>query len=133
MQRVNVVYHLAAQSYVMEAESDPQYSRTANVDRILRVLNAAQAVGEKRFVFISSREAHGDPDALPVPESARLRPKNVYGSSRLAAETLCNVFTYHGRAPAILRLANVYGLRDVGRMIPLFLEVDHMPGGARGE
>jgi len=37
MERVVVVYHLAAQSNVMEAERDPEYCCTTNVDGTLRV------------------------------------------------------------------------------------------------
>jgi len=71
-------------------------------------------------VFTSSREVYGDTAALPVSETAPLRPKNAYGMSKVAGEMCCAMST---RAPevVILRLANVYGPRDSGRVIPLFI------------
>ena len=74
------------------------------------------------MVFTSSREVYGDPDQLPVPESASLRPKNAYGASKVAGEAYCQAFGNDGLETVILRLANVYGPRDRDRVIPLFVE-----------
>jgi nucleoside-diphosphate-sugar epimerase len=122
LREVGVIFHLAAQSNVLGAEHDMEYSFSTNVIGTLNVLRAARDAGAKRVVFTSSREVYGDPDQLPVPESAPLRPKNAYGASKLAGEAYCEAFGNDGLETVILRLANVYGPRDRDRVIPLFIE-----------
>jgi UDP-glucose 4-epimerase len=122
MRGAEVVYHLAAQSNVMGAEEEVEYSFSTNVTGTLNVLRAACEAGVRRLVFTSSREVYGDPDSLPVPETAPLKPKNAYGASKVAAEMYCRVFAGKGVQVSILRLANVYGARDFGRVIPIFLD-----------
>ena len=119
----DTVYHLAAQSNVMGAVSDIEYSFTTNVVGTYQVLVAAQAAGVRRMVFASSREVYGEVEALPVEEAQPLAAKNAYGASKAAGELYCRVFreTY-GLPVSIVRLANVYGTRDCGRVIPLWLD-----------
>jgi len=73
-------------------------------------------------VFTSSREVYGDPLRVPVPETAALKPKNLYGASKVAGEAYCSVFGSEGLETAVLRLANVYGPGDTDRVLPLFIE-----------
>jgi nucleoside-diphosphate-sugar epimerase len=118
------VFHLAAQSNVMGATDDPDYSVTTNVNGTCNVLRAAATAKVARVVFTSSREVYGDPAKLPVGEADPLRPKNAYGASKAAGEAYCRAFAAsHGLAVEILRLANVYGPGDRGRVIPLWLDL----------
>jgi UDP-glucose 4-epimerase len=121
-QGVDLIYHLAAQSNVLGAVHDLDYSFTANVVGTIEVLRAAQKSGVRRVVFTSSREVYGDPQSLPVPETAPIAPKNAYGASKAAAEMYCRVFSAGRLTVAVLRLANVYGSRDFDRVIPIFLD-----------
>lgn len=116
-----VVFHLAAQSNVLGAINDPTYSCATNVGGTLNVLVAARDSGVKRVVFTSSREIYGDPERLPVPESAKLHPKNLYGASKAAGEMYSQAFASESLQVTVLRLANVYGARDRDRVIPLFV------------
>lgn len=121
MSGVEVLYHLAAQSNVLGAVYDIDYSFQTNVAGTFEVLKAAEIAGVKRFIFASSREVYGEPTALPVAETAPLVPKNAYGASKAAGEMYCGVFTRRMEV-IVLRLSNVYGPRDAGRVIPLFVE-----------
>jgi UDP-glucose 4-epimerase len=121
MKAVDVVFHLAAESAVMAAGADPEYCFSTNVTGTFRVLQAARAHGVRRVVFASSREVYGDPVHLPVPESAPLRPRNAYGASKAAAEMCCAAFASGGLNISIVRLSNVYGPGDKGRVIPRFV------------
>jgi UDP-glucose 4-epimerase len=121
MDGCRVVYHLAAQSNVLGAVNDPDYSCTTNVGGTLNILVAARDLGVERVIFASSREVYGDPERIPVPESANLHPKNLYGASKAAAEMYCSAFANENLEVAVLRLANVYGPRDRDRVIPLFV------------
>ncbi len=117
-----VVYHLAAQSNIMGALHDPDYSFTTNVVGTFNVLKAASRVGARRVVFTSSREVYGEPESVPVPESAPLKAKNPYGASKVAAEAYCRAWRSTSELECqVLRLANVYGPRDRDRVIPVWL------------
>ncbi len=117
------VYHLAAQSNVLGAVSDADYSFTSNVVGTYNVLVAARDAGVERMVFTSSREAYGEADQLPVDEEQAMNPKNSYGASKAAGEVYCRTFqgTY-GLDVSVLRLANVYGPGDRDRVIPIWLD-----------
>lgn len=116
-----VVFHLAAESTVMGSVKDPLYAFEANVAGTFNVLAAAKAAGVRRVVFTSSREVYGEPCRLPVSEDAPLCPNNGYGTSKAAAEIYCRAAASEGLEITVLRLANVYGSGDHGRVIPLFI------------
>jgi nucleoside-diphosphate-sugar epimerase len=118
----DVVFHLAAQSNVIGAAQDSDYSIRANVLGTYAVLAAARAAGVRRVVFTSSREVYGDPQSIPVREDAPLLPKNLYGASKCAGEAYCLAMRVFGIETVILRLANVYGPGDRDRVIPIFVE-----------
>ena len=122
MAGVDLVYHLAAQSSVLGAARDPDYSFETNVGGTYEVLRAASTAGVKRVIFSSSREVYGEPASLPVSETAPIVPKNAYGASKAAAEMYCRSFSAEGQEVVILRLANVYGVRDRDRVIPMFTQ-----------
>jgi UDP-glucose 4-epimerase len=121
MEGVKVVFHLAAQSSVLGAVSNIEYSFSTNVTGTFNVLRSASAAGVRRVVFTSSREVYGEALQLPVDESQPLRAKNAYGASKIACEAYCNVFMDSLFEVPILRLANVYGTRDRNRVIPIFI------------
>ena len=119
---VDIVYHLAAKSSVMGAAEDLEGAFSSNVTGTFNVMHAAQENGAKRFVFTSSREVYGDCSDLPVSEGAPLRPKNSYGASKAAGEMSCAMFAGNGLRTAVLRLTNVYGPDDEGRVLPMFIQ-----------
>lgn len=118
-----VVYHLAAQSNVLGAMQDGEYSFSTNVIGTYNVLAAAVEARVERVVFTSSREIYGDPVRIPAVESDPPAPKNPYGASKAAGEAYAAAFAAsYGLDVAILRLANAYGPRDRDRVIPRWLE-----------
>jgi UDP-glucose 4-epimerase len=122
LQRTELVYHLAAQSRVMGAMRDIAYTFETNVSGTFNVLRAAAQCGTPRVVFASSREVYGEPISLPVDEESPLLAINSYGASKVAGEAYCRAFRREfGLQTVVLRLANVYGLRDTGRVIPVWL------------
>ena len=121
---MDVIYHLAAQSNVMGSSHNLDYSFSTNVLGTYNVLKAAKENSVRRVVFASSREVYGEPKILPVAEDHPLNSKNAYGASKITGELYCRVFQQlYGLDTAILRLSNVYGPRDKGRVIPLWLEM----------
>ena len=123
MRGADVVFHLAAQSNVMGAVDDPDYSVTTNVIGTYNVLRAAAEAGVRRVVFTSSREVYGDPAVLPVDETRPLLAKNAYGASKVSGEAYCRTFAgTRGLEVEVVRLTNVYGPGDSGRVIPLWIK-----------
>jgi UDP-glucose 4-epimerase len=103
---VDVIYHLAAISRVLESVKHVEVAREH----------------ECKIIYASSREVYGDAQYLPVDEEHPLNPKNPYGASKLAAEHIIRAMaTTYDMRYAIIRLANVYGKGDFSRVIPTFL------------
>jgi UDP-glucose 4-epimerase len=119
---VDVVYHLAAQSSIVAAAQNLDYTFQTNVVGTFNVLRAAVECGVQRVVFASSCEVYGDPISQPVDENSPLLAINSFGASKVAGEVYCRAFRREsGLQTVILRLSSVYGTRDVGRLIPLWL------------
>jgi UDP-glucose 4-epimerase len=128
MRGATLVYHLAAQSTVIGATADMDYTFTTNVVGTYNVLKIAAAEKVRRVIFASSREVYGEPVSLPVDESHPLFSINSYGASKVAGEAMCRAFTREcNLETTVLRIANVYGTRDFGRVIPQW--IDRARGG----
>jgi UDP-glucose 4-epimerase len=109
-----VVFHLAAQIDVRYSVEQPVEDAVTNVLGMIRVLEAARAVGVRRVVYSSTGGAlYGDTDALPTPEDHPIRPLAPYGAAKYAAECYCELHSrLHGLATVSLRYSNVYGPRQ---------------------
>lgn len=119
----SLVYHLAAQSTVKGAIDDLDYTFTTNVAGTFNVLRAASESTISRLIFASSRQVYGETIDLPVDEGQPLQALNHYGASKITGEAYCRAFRRaSGLHSVVLRLANVYGARDFGRVIPLWIE-----------
>ena len=117
---VDVIYHLAAISRVLESVKHPRLCFDTNVTGTFNVVEVAREAGCK-IIYASSREVYGDAQYLPVDEEHPLNPKNPYGASKLAGENMMRAMaaTYDMRY-VIIRLANAYGQGDFSRVIPTF-------------
>src|SRR5439155_1018629 len=72
--------------------------------------DAMRAAGVRRMVFSSTANVYGDPDELPIPETAVTRPPNPYAASKLAVDHALRDEAYaHGLAAVSLRYFNVAG------------------------
>ena len=82
----DAVLHFAALSLVGESTEQPvRYFRT-NGGGTLNLLDAMRAEGVRRLVFSSTAAVYGEPETVPIPESAPARPTNPYGASKLAVD-----------------------------------------------
>ncbi len=126
------VLHFAALSLVAESVEHPERYYRNNVCGTLNLLDAMRAAGVGRLVFSSTAAVYGQPDEVPILESAPTRPTNPYGGSKLAVDQLIGFEAdAHGLAAVSLRYFNVAGAR--GRhgelhepethLIPIVLEV----------
>jgi UDP-glucose 4-epimerase len=114
------VLHFAAYIAAGESVIRPEKYWDNNAVGSLRLLGAMRAAGVKRLVFSSTANVYGDPDTVPIPESAATRPPNPYAGSKLAVDhALRDEATAHGVAAVSLRYFNVAGAYRApdGRMI----------------
>jgi UDP-glucose 4-epimerase len=116
-ERVDAVFHLAAQVDVRRSVEDPVLDAEVNVVGTIRVARAAARAGVAQLVFSSSGGAiYGDPDGLRADEDHPLRPCSPYGVAKLAGERYLSVLSTDGPFMlTVLRYANVYGPRQDGR------------------
>lgn len=121
MDRVDSVFHLAAQTLVGAAAADPGGTFRTNVEGTWCVLEAARAAGTGSVVVASSDKAYGPSDALPYREGDGLEPAATYEGSKAAADVIARSYWDSWGLPvAVTRLANVYGGGDLNasRLVP---------------
>ena len=109
----DAVVHLAAQTDVGASIADPELDWRANVEGTRAVARAAADAGARRLVAASTAAVYGEPESLPLSETAEKEPANPYGRSKLEAErVLAAEASLGGLDSASLRFANVYGPRQ---------------------
>jgi dTDP-glucose 4,6-dehydratase/UDP-glucose 4-epimerase len=105
------LFNLAAQSGHVESMLDPETDLEINVRAQVGILEACRRVCPSvRVVFTSTRQVYGRPDRLPVDEAHPIRPVDVNGINKFAAE--CYHLLYHGVhgiQSVVLRLTNTFG------------------------
>lgn len=126
------VLHFAALALVGESVERPELYYRTNVAGTLNLLEAMVAHKVPRLVFSSTCAVYGQPDEVPIPETAPPRPQNAYGASKLAADNLIGDFCVaYGIGAVSLRYFNVAGAHgEVGEdhepethLIPNILKV----------
>jgi len=133
----DAVLHFAALIEAGESMKYPEVYFRNNTASTLSLLEAVLSHGPRRVVFSSTAAVYGEPESVPIPETARLQPTNVYGESKLLVETMLAWFNrIHGLRYASLRYFNVAGAPEgpngiirgedhepESHLIPLILDV----------
>jgi UDP-glucose 4-epimerase len=110
MADVQIVLHQAAQASVPVSINDPVGTYQVNTMGTLNVLNSAGLVGVQRVVMASTSAVYGNNPVSPKRESMAPEPISPYASSKLAIESMGEVFTEaYGLPCVMLRYFNVYG------------------------
>src|SRR4051795_10548431 len=104
------VLHFAAKSLVGQSQVEPEVYWHHNVGGTLALLEAMRAADCRRIVFSSTAATYGEPDEVPILESAPTRPTNTYGASKLAVDAMLTSYAVAHRFAAVsLRYFNVGG------------------------
>jgi UDP-glucose 4-epimerase len=124
--RPELCVHLAAQADVGTSVQRPDLDADVNVLGTLRVLEAARRHGAQ-VVFTSTGGAIYGECERPAHEDDQRRPLSPYGTSKLAGEEYLATWNrLHGTRHVTLRLANVYGPRQLakleGGVVAIFME-----------
>ncbi|WP_405519768.1 UDP-glucose 4-epimerase GalE [Streptomyces canus] len=126
------VLHFAAFSQVGESVVKPEKYWENNVGGTMALLGAMREAGVRRLVFSSTAATYGEPEEVPIVESAPTRPTNPYGASKLAVDfMITSEAKAHGLGAVSLRYFNVagaYGKQGErhdpeSHLIPLILQV----------
>lgn len=129
---IEAVLHFAALSIVEDSVRRPLEYFDNNVGGTLSLLQTMQRAGVTQFVFSSSAAVYGQPERLPIEESAPCVPTNPYGDSKLFVERmLASSREAWGLHFASLRYFNAGGSTEVhgehhdpeSHLIPIVLDV----------
>ncbi|MBV7699661.1 UDP-glucose 4-epimerase GalE [Streptomyces sp. TRM70350] len=128
----DAVLHFAACSQVGESVVRPEKYWDNNVGGTMALLAAMRAAGVRKLVFSSTAATYGEPEQVPIVESAPTAPTNPYGASKLAVDhMITGEAKAHGLGAVSLRYFNVAGAYGEfgerhdpeSHLIPLVLQV----------
>lgn len=106
---VETVFHCAGHAHAW-AGGDALLHRRVNFEGTQRLAEAAGHAGVRRFVFLSSVKAMGEPGEACADEDWPLPPLTPYGQAKRAAEeAVLEAGARYGMHVVNLRLAMVYG------------------------
>lgn len=126
-QEIDTIVHFAGSIILPESIENPLKYYRNNTANSLCLMEAAVACGVSRFVFSSTAAVYGQPDSLPVSESAPLRPQSPYGASKLMTEQmLMDAAAAHDLTVTALRYFNVAGADPRGRSGQATLEATNL-------
>lgn len=111
--RADTVFALAAK-LVKLCEEDPAAGWATNVTGLRNVLEETMRSGRAtRVVFTSSAAVYDRGIPVPTPETASLRPRGVYGASKVAGEGMVAAaaasLARQGMSAVVVRPFTVYG------------------------
>jgi len=111
----DIIFHLAAQSFVPTSWNSPQDTFTTNVIGTLNVLESVKALRLNCIIHVAgTSEEYGfvKPDEIPIKETNFLKPMSPYGVSKVAADLLAQQYNYsYGLHTIVTRAFNHEGPR----------------------
>ncbi|WP_322924138.1 UDP-glucose 4-epimerase GalE [Paenibacillus campi] len=120
---ITAVIHFAASSLVGESMQNPAKYYDNNVYGAMCLLEEMNKAGVNNIVFSSTAATYGEPDKVPIEETDRTEPANVYGETKLVMERMMSWFDKaHGIRYVALRYFNAAGAHASGK-----IGEDHRP------
>lgn len=105
---IDIVYHLAAKTYVPESWNEPYMYINDNNTMLLNVLEFCRRTGA-RLVFLSTY-LYGEPEYLPVDEKHKCVSNTPYHLCKKIGEEICEFYSRNfGVDVVVIRPFNVYG------------------------
>ena len=106
----DAVLHFAAKSLVGESAVKPALYWRQNLGGTLALLEAMRKAQVSRIVFSSTAATYGEPESVPLEETAPPKPTSPYGATKLAVDTvLAEHARMYGLGAVSLRYFNVAG------------------------
>jgi UDP-glucose 4-epimerase len=111
--KIDVVFHLAAQAQVRISLENPVYDSDVNIGGAINLLEACKGEVEKIIYASSGGAVYGEPEYLPVDEEHKVAPLSPYGVSKFIVEKYLRVYQeIYGLPYTALRYGNVFGPRQ---------------------
>jgi len=113
-EKLDYVFHLAAQIDVRKSVEDPVFDNRINVLGGLNILENCLKYKIKKIIFASTGGAiYGDADEIPTTENYIPQPVSPYGIHKLTFEKYLNYYyQVFDQKYISLRFANIYGPRQ---------------------
>lgn len=138
-EKIDGVIHFAASSQVGESMKNPLKYYNNNLCGTEVLLESMVEHGIDKIVFSSTAATYGEPESIPILETARTLPTNCYGETKLSMEKMFKwISKAHNLRYVSLRYFNACGAHPNGKigeahnpethLIPLVLQV---PNGKR--
>ena len=113
--KVDYVFHLAAESRLQPAIQNPIEAVHKNCVGTATMLQCAREAGVKRFVYSSTSSGYGN-NPWPNTEDQPDDCLNPYSASKIAGEKFCKMYyNLYGLETVTLRYFNVFGQRSPTR------------------
>jgi UDP-glucose 4-epimerase len=110
---VDACVHFAAFTAVGDSVRRPARYMENNVVQGIGLFTALAEAGVEHIVLSSTAAVYGEPDVVPIPETARLLPTNPYGrTKRFLEQVLADYETAYGMRSVALRYFNAAGATD---------------------
>lgn len=114
--QIEAIFHFAGSIIVPESVEKPLLYYRNNTANTRDLMETAVENGVPHFIFSSTAAVYGNPDQMPVSESATLQPMSPYGTSKLMSELmLADTSAAHDFNYVALRYFNVAGADPIGR------------------
>ena len=126
----DAVLHAAGTAAVGASLTDPAADFSASVATAHAALEGVRRSRRRpRFLFPSSAAVYGEPDTLPVAETAPIQPLSPYGYHKAMAELLIQEYAKSFDVPALIfRLFSVFGAHQKRLLVhELFERFRHDP------
>lgn len=118
MEKMDVVFHLAALIGIPFSYHSPDSYVDTNIIGTLNVLQAARAAGVKRTIITSTAEVYGTAQYIPIDEKHPIHGQSPYAATKIGAERLAESFYRSFQLPiSIVRPFNTYGPRQSARAV----------------
>ncbi len=114
---INIIYHMSA-ILSAKGEKHPNLAWTVNMRGTHNILEASRELGVKRVFVPSSIAAFGPETPRDnTPQETVLRPRTMYGVTKVAGELLCDYYVQH------------FDLDVRGCRYPGIISYETLPGG----
>jgi UDP-glucose 4-epimerase len=123
---IDSIIHLAANLIIGEGQKNPKKYYKNNVDGTKKLLKACKGKNVKNIIFSSTAAIYKE-GQYQVTENSKIKPKSVYGKTKMQAEKLIKNFSKKNRLNyGILRYFNIAGASTSGKIGLINKNSDHL-------
>ena len=123
---IDSIIHLAANLIIDEGQKDPKKYYKNNVLGTKKLLSACKNTSVKNFIFSSTAAIYKE-GQYKVSEKSLIKPKSVYGKTKIKAENLIKNFAKKNKINyGILRYFNIAGSSPSGKIGLINKNSDHL-------